>query len=154
MSILISATVNPMTILYSVLVLFVLALILGVALAVCGKKFAVKEDERISQVREHLSGANCGACGYAGCDAFAKALVEEGADINSCSATAVEHKEEIAKILGTSVSGEETIVVVACRGGHDALDKYEYMGYGNCRSMELLGGGRKICKWGCDDCNR
>ena len=149
MSILISATVNPMTILYSVLVLFVLALILGVALAVCGKKFAVKEDERISQVREHLSGANCGACGYAGCDAFAKALVEEGADINSCSATAVEHKEEIAKILGTSVSGEETIVVVACRGGHDALDKYEYMGYGNCRSMELLGGGRKICKWGC-----
>ena len=45
MSILISATVNPMTILYSVLVLFVLALILGVALAVCGKKFAVKEDD-------------------------------------------------------------------------------------------------------------
>ena len=23
------------------------------------------------------------------------------------------------------------------------------MGYGDCRSMELLSGGRKLCKWGC-----
>ena len=149
MAILISATVNPMTILYSVLVLFALALVFGILLAVCGKKFAVKEDERIGQVRSHLSGANCGACGYAGCDAFAKALVEDGADINACNATSADNKKKIAEILGTSVSAEETMVVVACRGGNNALDKYEYMGYGNCRSMELLGGGRKMCKWGC-----
>lgn len=66
------AAVNPLTILYSTLVLLVLALVFGVTLAVLGKKLAVHEDERIKQVREKLSGANCGGCGYAGCDAFAK----------------------------------------------------------------------------------
>ena len=43
----------------------------------------------------------------------------------------------------------ETKIVVACNGGSAARDKYEYMGYGDCRSMELLGGGRKVCPWGC-----
>ena len=59
--------VNPMTILWSTLVLLVLALVFGLVLAFCGKKLAVQEDERIGKVREKLSGANCGGCGYAGC---------------------------------------------------------------------------------------
>ena len=143
------SAVNPMTILYSTLVLLVLALVFGVTLAVLGKKLAVHEDERIKQVREKLSGANCGGCGYAGCDAFAKAVVEGKADINACAATSAENKKAIADIMGQSIDAEETMIVVACRGGKYAVDKYEYMGYGNCRSMELLGGGRKQCKWGC-----
>lgn len=141
--------VEPLTILYSVLVLLVLAIVFGLLLAVLGKKLAVKEDERIGQVREKLSGANCGGCGYAGCDAFAKAIVEGKADINACCATSVENKKAIADIMGKNIDAEETQIVVACRGGKNAIDKYEYMGYGNCRSMELLGGGRKQCKWGC-----
>lgn len=88
------SVVNPMTILYSTLVLLVLALVFGVTLAVLGKKLAVHEDERIKQVREKLSGANCGGCGYAGCDAFAKAVVEGKADINACSATSAETKSD------------------------------------------------------------
>lgn len=143
------SAVDPVTILWSTLVLLGLALIFGVLLAVLGKKLAVKEDERVGLVKKKLSGANCGACGYAGCDAFAKALVEGKADINSCSATSAENKKEIGDILGVSVSADETKIVVACRGGNNAVDKYEYMGYGDCRSMELLGGGRKQCKWGC-----
>lgn len=148
-AILCSASVNPMTILYSVVILLGLALVFGIALAVCGKKFAVVEDERVSQIKKHLSGANCGGCGFAGCDAFAKALVEGKADLSACSATSVEKKTAIGEILGVQVNAEETKLVVACRGGNNATDKYDYMGYGDCRSMELLGGGRKICKWGC-----
>ncbi len=148
-TILAAATIDPMTILWSVLILFGLAAVFGVLLAICGKKFAVEEDERIGQVREKLSGANCGGCGYAGCDAFAKAIVEGKADINACAATSAENKKAIGEIMGVSVSADETKIVVACRGGNNAVDKYEYMGYGDCRSMELLGGGRKLCKWGC-----
>lgn len=144
-----AVSVEPMTILWSTLVLLVLALVFGITLAVLGKKFAVAEDERVSQVRDKLSGANCGGCGYAGCDAFAKAVVEGKADINACSATSAENKKLIADIMGQSIDAQETIIVVACRGGKNAADKYEYMGYGNCQSMELLGGGRKQCKWGC-----
>ena len=106
------SAVNPMTILYSTLVLLVLALVFGVTLAVLGKKLAVHEDERIKQVREKLSGANCGGCGYAGCDAFAKAVVEGKADINACSATSAENKKAIADIMGQSIDAEETMIVV------------------------------------------
>ncbi len=138
-----------MTILWSSLILFALALVFAFLLAVLGKKLAVKQDPKIDEVQSKLSGANCGACGYAGCSAFAKALVEGKAEIGSCSATSAENKEMIAKILGVEAVIEETKTVVCCIGGNNAVDKYEYMGYGDCRSMELLGGGRKLCKWGC-----
>lgn len=143
------ASVNPITILWSTIVLAALAIVFGILLAVLGKKLAVHEDERIQQVRNHLSGANCGGCGYAGCDAFAKAVVEGKADVNACSATSADNKKLIGDIMGISVNAEETKIVIACNGGKAAVDKYEYMGYGDCRSMELLGGGRKQCKWGC-----
>ena len=141
--------VKTITILWSTIVLLVLALVFGLVLAFCGKKLAVKEDERIGQVRSKLSGANCGGCGYAGCDAFAKAVVEGKADVNLCNATSAENKKAIGEIMGVAVNTEATRIVVACNGGNNAVDKYEYMGYGNCRSMELLAGGRKQCQWGC-----
>ncbi len=148
-SISILSAVDTMTILYSTIALAGLALVFAVVLAVLGKKLAVKENEKVKEVRSRLSGANCGACGYAGCDAFAKAVVEGGADINDCSATAVEKRKEIAEILGVEVNAVPTRVVVKCCGGNQAEDKYEYMGYGNCQSMVLLAGGRKKCAWGC-----
>lgn len=64
------SAVDPMTILWSALVLLALAAVFGILLAVLGKKFAVKENEKEKEIRSHLSGANCGACGYAGCDAL------------------------------------------------------------------------------------
>ena len=148
MSVYVLCAVDPMTVLWSALVLLALAAVFGVLLAVLGKKFAVKKDEKEEEVRRHLSGANCGACGYAGCDAFAKALAEGKADVNSCSATAASEKKIIGEILGVAVDAVETKIVVACNGGNAAKDKYDYIGYGNCRSMELLGGGRKVCPWG------
>lgn len=131
------------------LILLVLAMLFAIALAYLGKKLAVSRDERIDQVRDCLSGANCGACGYAGCDGFATALVEGKAELSSCNVTSKEKKEEIAEILGLTDTGEATKVVVCCHGGQDAKDKYDYVGYGDCRSMELLAGGRKQCAWGC-----
>lgn len=131
------------------LILLVLAMLFAIALAYLGKKLAVSRDERIDRVKDCLSGANCGACGYAGCDGFATALVEGKAEFSSCNATSKEKKEEIAEILGLTDTGEATKVVVCCHGGQDAKDKYDYVGYGDCRSMELLAGGRKQCAWGC-----
>lgn len=131
------------------LILLVLAMLFAIALAYLGKKLAVSRDERIDRVRDCLSGANCGACGYAGCDGFATALVEGKAELSSCNATSKDKKEEIAEILGLTDTGEATKVVVCCHGGQDAKDKYDYVGYGDCRSMELLAGGRKQCAWGC-----
>lgn len=143
------ATSKALQVFIPALILLVLAMLFAIALAYLGKKLAVSRDERIDQVRDCLSGANCGACGYAGCDGFATALVEGKAELSSCNATSKEKKEEIAEILGLTDTGEATKVVVCCHGGQDAKDKYDYVGYGDCRSMELLAGGRKQCAWGC-----
>jgi Na+-translocating ferredoxin:NAD+ oxidoreductase RNF subunit RnfB len=66
----------------AVIVLGMIALIAAVVLYVVSKRFAVQEDPRIAEVQEVLPGANCGGCGFAGCSAFADALVK-GADNGS-----------------------------------------------------------------------
>ena len=52
-------------------------LVIGLLLGFAGKTFEVKVDERVAAVREALPSNNCGACGYAGCDACAEAIVAE-----------------------------------------------------------------------------
>ena len=59
----------------TVLILAAIAFVLGVLLAVASKIFAVKKDEREEAVVGCLPGANCGACGFAGCSAYASAEI-------------------------------------------------------------------------------
>ena len=65
------------------------AIITAVALVVCAgftaslllviasHAFYVPVDERVSEVREILPGANCGGCGFAGCDDYANAVLND-----------------------------------------------------------------------------
>jgi len=62
-------------VLYTALSIGGIAFVAGVVLFIAAKKFAVKEDPMIDVVEELLPGANCGGCGFAGCRAFAEALV-------------------------------------------------------------------------------
>ena len=59
---------------FSVVLLAVLGILIGILLGVAGKVFAVETDERVEKVRECLPGNNCGGCGYPGCDGLAKAI--------------------------------------------------------------------------------
>ncbi|GMO46178.1 MAG: hypothetical protein Ta2G_01220 [Termitinemataceae bacterium] len=52
----------------------ILALLLGVLLAIFRKVFHVETDVLVAVIRETLPGANCGACGFPGCDGFAVAV--------------------------------------------------------------------------------
>ena len=45
-------------------------------IAIANRKLRVWEDPRIDAVTGMLPGANCGACGYAGCRAFAEATIK------------------------------------------------------------------------------
>ena len=69
-----------MGILIPVIVLLVIALVCAVLLTLSSVFFGVKEDERAAAVRECLPGANCGACGFSGCDGYAAALSEGKTD--------------------------------------------------------------------------
>lgn len=136
-------------ILYPVIILTGIAIFFSILIAIFSKRFAIKKDLQVETVLGLLAGANCGACGYAGCEAFAKALVKGEAKLSMCNATNKECKKKIGALLGTDASDEETVVVCACIGGIMCEDKYEYQGYGDCASVELLSGGRKSCPTGC-----
>lgn len=73
-----------MTIVYSVLLMAILGVGAGVFLAFASAKFAVKEDPRVKLIEAALPGVNCGACGFPGCPAFAKAIAEGKAVLDGC----------------------------------------------------------------------
>ena len=57
----------------NVLILGGTALAAAIVLYVVSQKFRVEENPKISEIEALLPGANCGACGKAGCHAFAVA---------------------------------------------------------------------------------
>ncbi len=73
-----------MTFVYSILVLGIMGFGIGLALSVAAKKFEVKEDPKVEEIINVLPGANCGMCGYAGCAAYAHAIVEQHASFDLC----------------------------------------------------------------------
>ena len=77
---------NP--ILLAVIFVTAIGLLCAIMLVLAAKFMAVKVDERVTEVREVLPGANCGACGYPGCDGYAAALVEDGAEPTLCTLVA------------------------------------------------------------------
>lgn len=76
-------------------------LIFGALLAVAGFIFKVKKDERIPLIEETLPGANCGGCGFAGCSAYAEAVVSGKAECDLCAVGGEEVARYIADIMGT-----------------------------------------------------
>ena len=56
---------------YGILIVAVIAIVAGLLLSWASIQFAVPVDEKQAAVREALPGANCGACGFSGCDGYA-----------------------------------------------------------------------------------
>ena len=105
------------SIFYSILILGILGLAFGIILGFASKKFEVKLDERVIKIREILPGANCGGCGYPGCDAYANALVEDNAEITLCGVGGNSVANKIGEILGKeSKSVERSFAFVKCFG--------------------------------------
>lgn len=142
---------NITGIITAVIVIGVMGLIFGAILGIASKIFYVKTDERIEQISKLLPGANCGGCGYAGCGAFAEAIVNNGAELTRCAASNDAIIEKIAQIVGKrAVSSEKKVACVMCKGTNTcAGNKYEYHGISSCNAAVKLGGGQKICDYGC-----
>ena len=140
-----------MKILLPVLIFIGLGLLMGALLALASKLFAVKKDEKAEAIKEGLPGANCGGCGYSGCDAYAAAVSAGDAPVNKCSVGGVEAASKIAQIMGVD-AGEQVRMraQVMCSGtGEYAKKKYIYEGIDDCVAASKIGGGDKMCKNGC-----
>lgn len=138
-------------ILFSVLSIGGLGIIFGLILGFAGIKFKVEQDERIPLVRDCLPGANCGGCGFAGCDAFAQAVVEGNGKINGCPVGGAAVAEKVADVMGIeAVTSEKMVAFVKCDGNCDVSKvKYDYFGIEDCTMENALAGGKKSCSFGC-----
>lgn len=81
----------------SIIVMTALGFIFAIILSWASKKFKVEEKKvdlnKLKQIIQVLPKINCGRCGYSGCGAFAKAVLEGNAPVDGC----VVGKEEVAK---------------------------------------------------------
>ncbi len=140
------------TILLSIAVLGVLGALFGAILAYASKIFHVEVDPKQAAVRECLAGANCGGCGYPGCDGYAAAVAKGEAPTNRCVAGGAETAAKIAEVMGVSASNVEKMVAfVPCSGtdGHAEL-RFNYTGPQDCRAAMLFGGkSNKTCTFAC-----
>ena len=137
---------------FAIILVSAIGLICAVMLAVASKVMAVKEDERFPAVRECLPGANCGACGFAGCDGYAHALVDDGSTkTNLCVPGADAVSRKLSEVLGVSFEDVvEQVAVIKCKGDCNfTADKMDYYGMSSCAAAKLLYGGMGKCTYGC-----
>ena len=130
----------------------VIGLLCAVMLTVASKIMAVKVDERFPKVRGELPGANCGACGFAGCDAYAQALIDNPElKANLCVPGGSATAKNLALALGKEFEAvEEKVAVVRCSGTNDkTADKVEYQGYQTCKASKLFYSGKGACSYSC-----
>ena len=142
-----------MTVISAIIILGALGLLFGVLLVIAGKVFYVEKDPKEEAVRAVLAGANCGACGYPGCDGYAAAVAKGEAPVNGCVPGGSAAADAIGEIMGVSAgAGEASVACVRCSGtcGH-TKEKFRYEGLPSCLAATRLGGGSgaNVCAAGC-----
>ena len=150
-----------MDILIAIAILGGLGLVFGLVLAAASKVFYVETDPRLDQLNECLPGANCGGCGFAGCGAYAEAVLKGEAPVGKCASGGNEAAKAMAAIMGVE-AGEVTrkVALVRCSGARTydaegnltkgAKMKATYEGFHDCLAASRVGGsGPLSCKFGC-----
>jgi len=128
----------------------VLSMALGIALGFFQDFFHVDTDPLAGQVRAALPGANCGACGFPGCDGYAAAVASRSTEVTRCSPGGKTVAAALGAIMGVSASAEDIVPVLACQGTRDKAPlKGDYVGVQSCRAAKIAVGGTKLCAWGC-----
>jgi electron transport complex protein RnfB len=143
------------TVLIAVISMGAIGVFFAAFLAFASTKFAVEEDPRIEAVQNVLPGANCGACGFAGCSNFAAAVVAGEVSVYGCPVGGNDVGNKIAQIMGVEGgeegSGVKKIAKVMCNGDNEnCKNKYRYIGVQDCvAASRMAGGGPKACEFGC-----
>ena len=140
------------TIAIPVVLVVVIGFIGAAVLSFASKVFAVPVDETAVAIREQLPGANCGGCGFAGCDDYAAALsADRSIGCNKCPVGGADVAAALAELLGMDAgSGDREVAVVMCNGTNDAAKKIlEYNGIQSCKAAKSIFGGMNACPYGC-----
>lgn len=130
----------------------ILSFVFGLLLMGANKAFYVPTNPQQEEVRSLLPGANCGGCGFAGCDALAQAIAEGKAPVNSCPVGGTAVAEQIAAVMGLDAPEEQirNVATVLCQGSKDRCkDKFRYNGIQDCVAASLVNDGNRSCRYAC-----
>lgn len=133
-------------------VLVVIGLLCAVILVVAAKFFAVKVDEREQNIRACLPGANCGACGFTGCDGYAHALATDPeTKANLCVPGGESAAKQLGDVMGVEVEAvAKQVAFVHCNGNcENTHKKHDYEGIKTCAAAKMFFGGDGECTNGC-----
>jgi Na+-translocating ferredoxin:NAD+ oxidoreductase RNF subunit RnfB len=138
------------TIIVTAIFSVILAFVLGVLLGIFRRIFHVETDVLVNLVRETLPGANCGACGFPGCDGYAAAVAAKTAAPNKCTVSSSEETHKRGELLGVNVVSVPKAAFLACGGTHECAPlKGDYNGTLSCQGAKISAAGTKLCAWGC-----
>lgn len=138
-------------ILFPVFIVSGIGLVAGLILSVASIVMSVKKNDKTEEILNALPGANCGACGFSGCEGYAKALSEGKSKPGLCIPGGQATSDKISKILGiNSAKTEKKVALVACCGTNNNTSvKMEYNGIKSCAAANSLFGGDSSCRFGC-----
>lgn len=143
-----------MNILIPVVIVVVIGLVAGVILTIASKLMYVPIDQLVADIREELPGANCGACGFAGCDDYASALGKDKGETLSpsmCPVGGPDLAAKLAELLGVEATAADPKVATVLCGGNAAAAKklMDYEGIDTCKAASQFYGGQWACGYGC-----
>ncbi|MFC1540227.1 RnfABCDGE type electron transport complex subunit B [Gemmatimonadota bacterium] len=147
------------TLILAAAVLVLLAVAMGWVLGWANRAFYVYVDPKVVAIQDALPGANCGGCGYVGCNSYADAIgVGEEEDLTLCGPGGTGCVSAMADILGIEVTDVWPYkAVVHCAAKEDErLLKMDYEGEPTCAAANLVAGFQG-CTYGCmglGDCVR
>jgi len=123
----------------------------AIVLLIASEKLKVEVDPKVEQIHEALPKLDCGACGFAGCSQYAKAVLENPELIGLCAPGAKETADKIATVLSLQISdsGAPKRPIVHCRARTADKTCYaKYSGLPSCISANALPN-VQACKFGC-----
>lgn len=139
-----------MEILIPIIIVAAIGIFAGLLLAFASKFMAVPADEKAQQIRECLPGANCGACGYSGCDGYAAAIAAGEAEPDKCAPGGEATAKALSEILGVQISSEKQVAFIACGGNCENTEThFVYDGMPSCAAAANSLGGPLDCEFGC-----
>ena len=140
------------TIIIPAAIVAVIGLIAAIILTIASKLMYVTVDERVAAIREVLPGANCGACGFKGCDDYAAAFSKDpGLSTALCPVGGAEVATQIAGIMGEDAAeAEPKVAMVMCQGSYGVTRQImEDDRIYTCKEAKMFYGGQWACPYGC-----
>ena len=134
-----------------IIIVVVVAAICGIGLTLAAKFMSVPVNELVSEIRAELPGANCGACGFAGCDEYAEKLAAGGVKANLCIPGGDGVGKKISRVLGVDFEDVvEKHAIVRCSGTcENTTYVMDYQGPKTCEGCNYFYQGRGSCSHAC-----